>query len=133
LTSIVGRDAHCEGLPAKAVCEAADDLQKMDALIEGADFWCAIMRAECDPLFGRALRAGRLELTQQAHEETQVSTKPELAPVGGNQETLVEQGVKPPETLIEEGATPAAKPEAASPSVVAPMMGEGGKGDIVAL
>ncbi len=66
----------------------------MDALIEGADFWCAIMRAECDPLFGRALRAGRLELTQLAHEETQVSTKPELAPVGGNQETLVEQCVK---------------------------------------
>ena len=85
-----------DNLSARAVCEAADDLQKMDALIERADYWCAIMRAECDPLFGRALRAGRLELTQQAAEEKQVSTKPELALVEGDQETSVEQRAPPP-------------------------------------
>ena len=108
-----------DNLSARAVCQAADDLQKMDALIERADYWCAIMRAECDPLFGRALRAGKLELTQQAGEENQVSTKPDLAPIEGDQETLVEPSVPPPEMPIEEEATAAAEQEAASANVAA--------------
>jgi hypothetical protein len=57
-----------KGSRAKAVCEAADDLQKMDALIEGADFWYAIMRAECDPLFGRAARREDGMVSQVLHE-----------------------------------------------------------------
>jgi hypothetical protein len=64
-----------DNLSAKAVCLAADDLQKLDALIDRVDRWCAIMRAECDPLFGRAMADGRIQFIQGSGEGKEVLTE----------------------------------------------------------
>jgi hypothetical protein len=89
-----------DNLWAKAVCQNADDLQKLDALIDRVDRWCAVMRAECDPLFGRAVAAGRIKFVQGDGQAEEALTEPdETAPMLLKVERQCEQGEQPTHKL----------------------------------
>jgi hypothetical protein len=99
---------------ARAVCEAADDLGKMDALIEKSEHWCALMRAECEPLAVRARAEAQL---RSAHLE-QALEKPDTAPMLTHTKTPIEEGAKQVnQANIHQEVAPAFGPEAASLSI----------------
>jgi hypothetical protein len=98
------------------VCAVADDLAKMDVLIETSERWCAVMRAECEPLAARARAEARL---QSVHLEKAL-VKPDAAPMLAQTEAAVEEGQKRPnQATTHQEVAPASEPQVASPSSLA--------------
>jgi hypothetical protein len=108
-----------DNLSAKAVCQKADDL--LDALIDTVDRWCAVMRAECDPLFNRAVGAGGVKFVQGVCETEEALLEPdETAPILSKIERGGEQGEQPDREVLrtaEEVVSVAKSDELALPSL----------------